>query len=265
MTMLKALKKCVGDAIWRADRQLSNILPAQDEQTRMRDSREVWSGSEDSDSMRDLSHWRGQGRWDDAAWRAIGEQNWQMFEDLRRYAPTDWAPRVMMEWGSGGGGNAVRFLQEFETCYGVDISQPNLDECAKQMEQEGLREFVPLLVPVDHPEAAAKMVEQPLDFFLSTAVYQHFPGQAYAERVNRVVCEMLRPGGLALIQIRYDDGRRRFRRKVRDYRKHFVTFTSFYVDEFWLKLEEAGLEPLQVRLRPRAPNYAYYFARMAME
>jgi cyclopropane fatty-acyl-phospholipid synthase-like methyltransferase len=166
----------------------------------------------------------------------------------------------MVEWGPGGGLNAVRFCATVPVFYGVDISPANLAECQRQVEARGLGGFRPVLIDIDKLEQCIELVEQPVDFFLSTAVYQHFPSKEYGIRVTELAARLLAAEGVALIQIRYDDGSPRLKAKKRNYEKNVIYFTSYNIDEFWQIAIDAGLEPLAVSLFPKAA-YAYFFLK----
>jgi len=224
------------------------------------DAGDYWSASRDIPVVKDMSHWRGEGRWDADTWTAIGERHVALFESLPPSSLDQPITRVL-EWGPGGGSNVLAFSHRFpiETFYGVDISAPNLEECARQCASYGFSGFRPIEIDPEVPEAVGHRVDVPLDLFLSTAVYQHFPGKEYGRRVTCVASDLLRPGGLALIQTRYPEGSRRFRAKHRDYKSHAITFTAYGVAEFWALLIDAGLVPMAVHLWPET-NYAFYIA-----
>ncbi len=225
------------------------------------DAVSLWSASHEDATVRDQSHWLGEGRWsDEEAWRAIGRHHWKHFERIRRLADAEGPFTRMVEWGPGGGANLIQFMTEFPSAYGVDISGENLRECGTRL--SAFPGFQPVEIPVERPEAALEHLAEPVDFFLCTAVYQHFPSKDLGERVTKVAHEMLRDGGLALIQIRYDVGTGRYRPKSRDYKRNFVTFTSYPVDEFWNLCDGIGLKPLSVTLSP-ANQYAYYYLQNA--
>ena len=227
----------------------------------MQDAEEYWENSETEDQLRDLSHWAGHGRWsDEQAWRKIGDHHFDMAGQLRALATNGPPPGTLLEWGPGGGANAVRFADASQVIYGVDISQPNLTECGRQLAKRRFEAFRPCLIPADHPEHVLQLVNEPVDLFLSTAVYQHFPSKEYGVQVTSLASQLLREGGLGLIQIRYDDGDARFRPKWRDYKRNAVTFTSYHISEFWGILEDAGLSPLAVQLKTEN-NYAYFFCQ----
>lgn len=226
-----------------------------------RDAGEYWAASRDDAGKRSLSHWRGEGAWaDEERWLGIGRANRASFGRLRHFAGEDGPFAVMAEWGPGGGSNALAFLPEFSTYHGIDISAANLEECARQVAREGHQGFQAHLFPAETPDVIRSRISEPLDFFLSTAVFQHFPGKEYGAAVTRVAFDLLRPGGLALIQTRFDDGNERFRPRRANYRENAVTFTSYALEEFWDVAEQAGFEPLYVTL-VRKTNYACYGLR----
>lgn len=232
-------------------------------EVRARDAAEFWSDSKSSERIQDLSHWRGVGRFEENAWHNIGESHFAMFEQLCCLTGTPQETlRTMVEWGQGGGANAVRFSQHFTDFYGVDISQPNLDECDRQLTDIGFTGFHQVLIDAEHPESCLPHIKTPIDFFLSVAVFQHFPAKSYGVDVLRIAHQLLANKGLALIQIRYDNMTERFAQKHKDYKKNAVTFTSYKLDEFWGICEESGFQPLFITLRPKV-NYAYFLLRKA--
>jgi SAM-dependent methyltransferase len=206
-----------------------------------------------------MSHWRGQGRWaDDAAWRSIGQAHLATVRTMMRAAQCTTPIDRMLEWGPGGGANAVAFAELAGQMIGVDISGPNLDECARQLIASGYGYFQPVHIPADQPENVLNEVTEPIDLFLCTAVFQHMPSQAYGCRVLELAHQLLRPGGLALVQIRYDDGSDHVRCKTGPYDdRSAVTFTSWRIDEFWTLTKEIGFSPIHLSLQPQS-LYAYY-------
>jgi hypothetical protein len=221
-------------------------------------AKEYWSGSETEEIKRDLSHWKGSGRWaDEQSWHEIGEAHFALYQSLLRLAGREAPVRSMIEWGPGGGANAVRFGREIPRFYGIDISEPNLVECRREVESSGYAGFVPVLIDAADPEGVIARIDERVDFFACTAVYQHFPGKEYGRRVTRLAHQLLADGGMALIQTRYDDGNPLYAPKARDYRANAIVFTSYRIEEFWQVAVDAGFRPLAVVLRP-ATNYAFY-------
>jgi hypothetical protein len=223
------------------------------------DAQQYWAASKTETIKQDLSHWRGVGRWaEDKAWKQIGEDHQALYQSLLRLTNRTNSVQSMIEWGPGGGANASRFCQDVPMFTAVDISQANLDECGRQLATMGYTGYHPVLIPADKPKAALDQIPTPVDFFLCTAVYQHFPGKEYGRQVTQIAHQLLRPDGVALIQTRYDDGSPQFQTKVRDYHANVVTFTSYRIEEFWMIAAECGFRPLAVTLNPTV-NYAFYF------
>lgn len=246
----------------RIYQSLVNFMPAESELKLAQDACDYWSESETCEKKKALSHWRGVGRWDDEKWYQFGETNFKMFEKLYDMSNVSKdGVRTMVEWGQGGGANAIRFARHVSTFYGVDISQPNLDECSKQLENIGYDGFCPILIQPGHPESCLDMINNRVDFFLSTAVFQHFPSKSYGIKVLKIAHQLLKEEGTALIQIRYDNLEKKFMPKKRGYKWDAAAFTSYKIDEFWKRCEEAGLHPMYISLYTN--NYAYYFLKKA--
>lgn len=226
-----------------------------------RDASAYWSGSESDTQRRDYSHWRGEGRYaDHSVWDSIGQDHRRMFQELKLLCGREKPVARMVEWGQGGGSNAVAFLEEYSEFTGVDISAPNLDECDRQLRSRGYEGMRKVCIDAPNPESALQKIEPGIDFFLSTAVFQHFPGKEYGLRVLKVAHRLLADDGIALIQTRYDDGTEHYKAKKHSYEKDAITFTSYGIAEFWKSCENTGFEPLFVKLQPRA-NYAFYYLK----
>lgn len=222
-----------------------------------KDAGHYWSKSENDECTQDLSHWIGKGRWTDKeSWQDIGNKHYRMFEDICMLTAKK-PKKSMLEWGPGGGANAVRFCKLFDDYYGVDISEANLSECKHQLEIREFNKFHSMLIKPENPEDCMQFISEPVDFFLSTAVYQHFPGKEYGVLVTKTAHKLLASGGLAIIQTRYDDGSETVRSKNRDYNNNAITFTSYRIEEFWQIAVSCGFKPLMVNLEPGS-NYAYY-------
>lgn len=218
----------------------------------------VWESHPNEPYRRDMSHWRGHGRWADEAWAAIGistrDQVLGTARMLGRKAPRG----PMLEWGPGGGTNVVAFARMARRIYGVDISPTNLAECARVLaEIRRAPRFTPVLVG-DDPTAVATQVDEPIEVFVSTAVFQHFPTREYGAAVLRTVASLLAPGAIGCVQIRYDDGAPKYVQKHDNYLSQHVTFTSYPLDEFWDLLITSGLRPLQITAINSSVNYATF-------
>ena len=92
------------------------------------------------------------------------------------------------------------------------------------------------------------------------AVYQHFPSQAYGLQINAVAAELLRPGGLGLIQIRYNDLANSFPGHEDDYLNNYIEFTSYGLEAVRRHLGEVGLEVVDMDVHS-ATCYGYFMVR----
>lgn len=237
---------------------LSELLP--DSNTKLkRDAYEFWNGSLSEERVRDLSHYEGQGRWsDNKAWNSIGAGHLRMFKGMLRYINYDKPIQNMLEWGPGGGANAIHFAKEVEKFYGVDISRNNLKECKNQLEKRNYNTFVPIHIDINNPEYVKDCIGRSIDLFLSTAVYQHFPSKEYGIKITKVAFDLLSVKGFALIQIRYDNDTKKYKPKKNKYGKNAIYFTSYKIEEFLNIVRNIGFNPIFVKLKPEV-NYAYYF------
>lgn len=233
-----------------------------------KDAGHYWSASEKSTEIRDMSHWRGVGQWAEQKWAEYGAFHWGLINQYLK--PVDKVffdtlnQRTALEWGPGGGANMNFLCSNFETCYGVDISESNLEECAKQMQSLSHHNFQALLIPSDIPEKILDIIPpNSLDFVLSTAVFQHFPSKEYSQRVLHVLANLMKPTSYGLIQIRYFDekGKQLFKSKNEDYYKNALTFTSFEEGVFEKQLNKAGFSLISAEkdLNQLETNYQYFF------
>lgn len=245
---------------------LRSVGLAQSEEELIRVSMEYWNeGDRAGIDLKDYSHWLGAGPWQDRErWLKLGRVHFRMYERLTLVASTPRPLKRAVEWGCGGGANAIHFVNEVEEFYGIEIAQPSLDECARVLAAAGFRGFRPVLISAESPEQALELAGGQFDFFLSAYVFELIPGKQYGKRVLRVAYDLLRPGGLALIQIRYDDGSERSTQKHLDYYKNSSRFTSYRVEEFWVIAEQIGFLPEYVTLVPEKTEefsgdlYAYF-------
>lgn len=225
----------------------------------------VWEGHENEEYRRDQSHWRGADRWGQEQWESIGESTWSrvhaLYHTARRRYPEDDLP-AMLEWGPGGGSNLHRFAPHASVMYGVDISAKNLEEASRVVaEQEGAR-FVPVLLDGE-PESIRDEIQDPIDLFISTAVFQHFPSQEYGAKVLETVHDIMAPSGLAYVQIRLDNGNPKYvPKRISDYKKRHITANSYELSYFWDLLVGVGFRPLMIANVKTSNNYAsFYFVK----
>lgn len=259
-----------GLASYLADRSrllwLGLLGRGQSEEEIARVTMRYWNeGDKAGVDLKDYSHWAGSGPWQDREkWLALGRVHFEMYEQLCLVTGTSRPLQNAVEWGCGGGANAVHFIGEVRSFCGIEIARPSLDECGRVLAAAGFTGFQPVLVSAETPEQALEAAPGPFDLFLSTYVYELLPGRGYAERITQIAWQLLRPGGLALIQIRYDDGSPRSSQKNADYFRHSTRFTSFRVEEFWVLAQKIGFQPRYVTLVPQKTAgfsgdlYAYF-------
>jgi SAM-dependent methyltransferase len=238
------------------------MLPlGQPESTIARDSQRYWRDTTSGD-FKSNAHWRGAGGLPDENWLALGRQHLDLYHRLAPLTGLRPPVRRIVEWGCGGGSNAIHFATETDEFVGVDVSQPTLDECAATLCAAGLRNFVPVLIDVAQPESALKIVGL-CDLFLCTYVFELLPSQRYAQRILATALRLLRPGGVALIQIKYATDEWRTRSRRWGYTRGLANMTTFRIEEFWNVTEQVGFRPNTVVLQPRQPlvndeRYAYF-------
>jgi 2-polyprenyl-3-methyl-5-hydroxy-6-metoxy-1,4-benzoquinol methylase len=97
------------------------------------ESQNYWNDLSDQ-SLKQNSHWRGVGIFsDDTRWLALGRGHLDLYEEFRRVVDLKHPLKRVVEWGCGGGMNAVHFARLADEFYGVDVSSASLAECGKQM------------------------------------------------------------------------------------------------------------------------------------
>ncbi|MCP4601916.1 MAG: class I SAM-dependent methyltransferase [Proteobacteria bacterium] len=225
------------------------------------DARCFWDASNAISKIRELSHWQGVGPWaDQKRWEENGQYHFSLFEQLCTISNTSRPINSMLEWGPGGGLNAVSFAREVERFCAVEISLANLEECGRQITSLGFEGFEAFLIDIERPEEIIKALIEPVDFFLCTSVFQHMPNKLYGNRVTTIAHRILKEDGLAIIHIRYDDGTEKYRPKKDNYKANVLFFTSFRIEEYWQIAKEVGFQPLSVILDPKS-NGAYYLLK----
>ena len=228
----------------------------------IKDSQSYWN-NQSSKTYEQDSHWRGGGIFaDEARWLALGLQHLQLYQEFARVAPLGRPLKRIVEWGCGGGMNAIHFGHLADEFCGIDIARASLDECAKQMSSAGLRNFTPILIEAAEPETAVNLVPGLCDLFLCTYVFEVLPGPEYGIRILGIAHQLLAPGGMAIVQIKYNDDWKT-RSRMWDYAKNLAWHATYRIDEFWQAAERRGFIPKMVTLVPTQTqindrNYAYF-------
>jgi 2-polyprenyl-3-methyl-5-hydroxy-6-metoxy-1,4-benzoquinol methylase len=234
-----------------------------------KDAGSYWRMSDREERIQDQSHWRGVMRWNSNRWHDHGEFYLELvLKYLERYADRDYASgladRTALEWGCGGGSIVRPLCRRFALVYGTDISAASIAECEKQMKSLGLPNFRGIPFPSDAPESVLRSIgAQSVDFIISANVFQHFPSKPYTARILRVMGDLLKPGGFALLQTRYFDGSAKLRQKEENYSRNVIYMTSFAPEEFLLLLEAAGYELLgrERDIEGNSDCHDFYFTR----
>ena len=165
------------------------------------------------------SHWHSTARFADGdLWTRIGLRHLGMLRRAARMLDAGPALGRVVEWGCGGGANAVQIAPLAREFVGVDVSADSLRECARQVTARCDTPFQPVLVDVRDPEAALRHIAGSCDVFLCVYVFELIPSPEYGERILRIARDILAPGGLALVQIKYDTGSWRTRPRRLSYR-----------------------------------------------
>lgn len=224
---------------------------------------DVWENCDNQEYRESFSHWQGSQGFQGEHWNAVGEKTHAV---LSRYLPlfsTTFQARwhtnqlAMLEWGPGGGSNLFKFAAQSRLQYAVDLSAKNLGECAARLGDQAAR-FRPLVLS-GPPESVQTEVGEPLDLFVSTAVFQHFPSKHYGLEVLACVQALLASGGVGYIQIRYDNGNPIYLPKTIDsYGRSLghAFATSYPLDLFAYILDKLGFEVLSARIEDPNINYA---------
>ena len=85
-------------------------------------------------SLATNAHWRGHGPFrNDATWHETGAMHKRLFIRAADWIGVDLHDCRIVEWGCGGGLNAVQFAAEAKEYFGVDVNSESLAECARQL------------------------------------------------------------------------------------------------------------------------------------
>lgn len=236
------------------------VGPRQSDARLAAESRAYWTTVED-ETWRSNSHFRDAAAFadDPSLWRRLGEDHRRMVDDLA--AGAGWSvpnPRVV-EWGCGGGANAVAFAPHASEMVLVDLSERTLEEARQQVAAACDTPVRTVRVDVDDPLSAVPRVGT-CDLFLCFYVFELVPSPEHGRRILQAAAAALEPGGLAVVQFKYDDGRRGSGSRRRHYTRALAAMTTYAIPDFWAMAEECGLRPRLLTLVPRNEldrKYAY--------
>jgi SAM-dependent methyltransferase len=226
------------------------------------DSQYYWQNSEEK-RFKSNSHWLDDQGLGFTAWSAIGQLHHHMFVTMAAVVKDYRRPKRIIEWGCGGGANAVHYSEPDVEYHGVEVSQASLDECASRFREHCEGTFTPVLIDVDTPELAIDGAEMRWDLFLCLYVFELFPYPEYGQKILKIASRALVPGGLAFIQIKYETSDKRTRSRRWGYKANLANMTTYRIEEFWQLARDAGLIPIAVHLRPEDDiiddqRYAYF-------
>lgn len=234
----------------------------QSEQVIAKDAQRYWENA-NQNNFRSNSHWRGDQGLEDEIWFELGKSHLSLLQEHLKAAGRSKPLDRVLEWGCGGGANAVHFARIASEFVGVEVSQDSLVECRKALDEIGYHGFIPVQIDVSDPEKAVDGLEATCDVFLCTYVFELIPSPEYGERLLKIALRLLRPGGIGFIQIKYETLASNTRGRRWSYRRNLANMTTYPIDRFWQLTEDLGFLPKSVVLRPtdrlvKDERYAYF-------
>jgi hypothetical protein len=231
------------------------------------DNQDFWNGDYSNSGIAQGAHWKNNGVFEDnQVWFKIGKEHLDLILNYSSVLNIQFPVKQIIEWGCGGGANAVHFAPLTEKFTGIEITSESLIECNKQVLEAGFNNFHPILIDASTPESVLNEKINEADLFICTYVYELLPSPAYGLTVLNLANKLLKDNGIAFIQIRYNDGKKGIKPKRWGYKFHASSMTSYTLEEFWEYSKEFGFEPLCLYLQPTQPLvheqcYAYFFLR----
>lgn len=240
-------------------RQLDRLLPGQRQGKLRIDADRYWRGGDLSPSWSSNSHWADGLASDD--WKRVGSDHLAIFDRFARALGLPTTPDLVIEWGCGGGANAVVFAPRATKFVAADISAESVAECVRQVASVCATPTDGVVIDLSHPELAAAELDGMCDLFICVYVIELTPTSDDALKIVDAAERLLKVGGMAILQVKYRTRDRRTRGHRRDYDKNVANMTTFWIDEFWQCAKERGLTPEFVTLVPKNhldQRYAYY-------
>jgi len=248
---------------------LRNFFKLYDSESKLAaDAQKYWNKDyNEKPNLAQDAHWRDKGIFKDhERWNRLGKENLDLVQNNTSILRGKEKLNQIVEWGCGGGANAVHFAHYSDKFIGIDVSSESLNECKKKLAKTGYANFQPILIDASTPHTALENQCFEASLFICTYVYELFPSPAYGLNILKLAYEMLKPEGLAFIQIRYNDGHKNLKPKRWGYKLNATYMTSYTIEEFWKHSEKVGFEPVNLILKPNQPLvndqcYAYYFLK----
>jgi tRNA G46 methylase TrmB len=116
------------------------------------------------------SHWRD--AMGDDAWLEVGNDHWAIFSQFAKSLASGTDLGTVLEWGCGGGANAVAFAPHAERFVGADISDASLVECERQVRATCTTPVEMRRIDLTHPEQAAEGLTGSCSTFLCLYVVE---------------------------------------------------------------------------------------------
>ncbi|WP_110470386.1 class I SAM-dependent methyltransferase [Williamsia limnetica] len=236
---------------------IERILPHQSARRRLADAADYWT-DDTTAAWAANSHWRG--GLDIEDWTRLGTEHLEMFRTFAKALGVAPNPKLMIEWGCGGGANAVAFAPHVGRLLVADVSAPSVAETIRQVAAVCSTPVGGIEVDIASPATAAAGLEDQCDLFLCVYVLELVPSQQDAMEIIEIAERLLVSGGVALIQVKYHTTSRWTRGRRRNYHRNLANMTTFGIDEFWTAATERGLTAKLVTLVPENAldrRYAY--------
>lgn len=225
------------------------------------DAHDFWNL--DKDLVRELSHVRGIGKWDNKEWRRQQRINYGYIKkSVDVFGLESFEFQNVVEYGVGGGLNLSAIHKHVDGYYyGVDCSKAVLAECRAVAEKARFDRFAPVLVNAARPKSCMGAFKfSPVNLFLCIAVMHHLPREDYGKQVIEIASETLDKGGIAIFQIKFRDGHPELGTHQGNYMKYAKNFCTFRISDFWQACFERGLDVQHFELCKEDRFFAYFYA-----
>ncbi len=221
-----------------------------------------WSAQSDQ-QWKTNAHWRDAagGDWSEI-WAEVGATHVHMYERLARAVELP-RPARILEWGVGGGANAVAFAPLCDEFIAVDIVQESLDETARQVAAVCDTPVERVLVALDDQAHGTDHLSASVDLFLCFYVLELVPSARHAREIVDIAMRLLRPGGVAILQTKYRRSAPRWK-LWKAFGERLANQYTVEIAPFWELLMALGFEVVAGELTPSNRldrHYAYYFTR----
>ncbi len=258
--------------IRKAESKFRDVFHIYDSEIKLAsDNQDYWNRDYSNPILAQDAHWKNKGIFEDnQRWLSLGKEHLELIQNYSSVLNLKFPVKKIVEWGCGGGANAVHFAPLTEKFVGIDITTESLAECGTQIADCGFNNFQSVLIDATNPESILNEQIDNVDLFISTYVFEQFPSPEYGLKVLRLANKMLRNEGIAFIHIRYNDDRKSLKSKHYGYKLHPYLMTTYTLEEFWENAKINGFQPLGIFLTPSQPlvrdsSYAYFFLRKNVE